>query len=195
MAVHNPVGDNYQKALTNSSTQVADPIPQQTDTLRVVNHSGNGIHVAIGNTPTASSSNYFMDKHTEAFLSLGPVLSQRVVSITKGTTTVITFPEGVVGCPFAVNDTVAVTVSSKSGWDIPGNAKVTAVTFADPRAEDSRTTCTLNYNSSAFSGTFTDDDQGQGDKAVARKAFRVAGICSTGTGQLNVQQVQITGDA
>ena len=196
MAVHNPVGDNYQKALTNSSTQVADPIPQQTDTLRVVNHSGNGIHVAIGNTPTASSSNYFMDKHTEAFLSLGPVLSQRVVSITKGSTTVLAAPEGT-QMPFNLGDRVTLDYEGDSTNDsnyttLINDTKVVGKSRSAGVGGDFEEKITVEANTAGVSTAFT--PTGNATLFMSNKVS-VISPNSDANSVVQIQQVQTTGSA
>ena len=66
---HNPVGDNVVLAVTTSSAQSAS-LPQQSDTLRVVNTGHSGVHVAIGSTPVATTANYFVESNEKAVISL-----------------------------------------------------------------------------------------------------------------------------
>jgi uncharacterized membrane protein len=191
MAVHNPVGSVV--TLTTSATSgQSTQIDQQSDTLRIVATSGNN-HVAIGSTPVAVVTDYLVQASGESFLSLGPVLSQRVTMVTKGTTTTIKFPEGVKGSPFAVGDTVS--LSGKSGWTFE-HAHITAITYPSYTTDDQRTTLTVSYNSSGWSGTWTDDDENaSGDTGTLRRSFMVAARTDTGSGKIYVQQVQIAGEA
>ena len=191
MAVHNPVGSVVTLTTSATSGQTTQ-IDQQSDTLRIVATSGNN-HVAIGSTPVAVVTDYLVQASGESFLSLGPVLSQRVTMVTKGTTTTIKFPEGVKGSPFAVGDTVS--LSGKSGWTFE-HAHITAITYPSYTTDDQRTTLTVSYNSSGWSGTWTDDDENaSGDTGTLRRSFMVAARTDTGSGKIYVQQVQIAGEA
>ena len=191
MAVHNPVGSVI--TLTTSATSAqSTQFDQQSDTVRIVATSGNN-HVAIGSTPVAVVTDYLVQASGESFLSLGPVLSQRVTMVTKGTTTSIKFPEGVKGSPFAVGDTVS--LSGKSGWTFE-HAHITAITYPSYTSDDQRTVVTVSYDSSGWSGTWTDDDENpSGDTGTLRRSFMVAARTDTGAGKIYVQQVQIAGDA
>ena len=191
MAVHNPVGSVVTLTTSATSGQTTQ-IDQQSDTLRIVATSGNN-HVAIGSTPVAVVTDYLVQASGESFLSLGPILSQRVTMVTKGTTTTIKFPEGVKGSPFAVGDTVS--LSGKSGWTFE-HAHITAITYPSYTTDDQRTTLTVSYNSSGWSGTWTDDDENaSGDTGTLRRSFMVAARTDTGSGKIYVQQVQIAGEA
>ena len=191
MAVHNPVGSVVTLTTSATSGQTTQ-IDQQSDTLRIVATSGNN-HVAIGSTPVAVVTDYLVQASGESFLSLGPILSQRVTMVTKGTTTSIKFPEGVKGSPFAIGDTVS--LSGKSGWTFE-HAHITAITYPSYTTDDQRTTLTVSYNSSGWSGTWTDDDENaSGDTGTLRRSFMVAARTDTGSGKIYVQQVQIAGEA
>ena len=191
MAVHNPVGSVI--TLTTSATSAqSTQFDQQSDTVRIVATSGNN-HVAIGSTPVAVVTDYLVQASGESFLSLGPILSQRVTMVTKGTTTSIKFPEGVKGSPFAVGDTVS--LSGKSGWTFE-HAHITGITYPSYTSDDQRTVVTVAYDSSGWSGTWTDDDENpSGDTGTLRRSFMVAARTDTGAGKIYVQQVQIAGDA
>ena len=191
MAVHNPVGSVITLTTSATSGQTTQ-INQQSDTLRIVATSGNN-HVAIGSTPVAVVTDYLVQASGESFLSLGPILSQRVTMVTKGTTTSIKFPEGVKGSPFAIGDTVS--LSGKSGWTFE-HAHITAITYPSYTSDDQRTVVTVSYDSSGWSGTWTDDDENpSGDTGTLRRSFMVAARTDSGAGKIYVQQVQIAGDA
>ena len=191
MAVHNPVGSVVTLTTSATSGQTTQ-IDQQSDTLRIVATSGNN-HVAIGSTPVAVVTDYLVQASGESFLSLGPILSQRVTMVTKGTTTSIKFPEGVKGSPFAVGDTVS--LSGKSGWTFE-HAHISAITYPSYTSDDQRTEITVAHDSSGWSGTWTDDDENpSGDTGTLRRSFMVAARTDSGAGKIYVQQVQIAGDA
>ena len=198
---HNPVGDNVVLAVTNSSGQSAS-LPQQSDTVRVVNTGASGVHVAIGSTPVATTANYFIASNDKAVISLGQPSAQQVVYVEKttgGALTTCTLPQGVIGAPFEVGDTVALT-SNKSGWNFQHH-EITAITF--PSFSDSTgdlaqcVTVTVSFDSSGYSGTWVNSDSGGGDYGTLRKTFQVAGIATVAShpGTLNIQQVQVSGDA
>ena len=191
MAVHNPVGSVITLATSATSGQ-STQFDQQSDTVRIVATAGNN-HVAIGSTPVAAVTDYLVQASGESFLSLGPILSQRVTMVTKGTTTEIKFPEGVKGSPFAVGDTVS--LSGKSGWTFE-HAHISAITYPSYTSDDQRTVVTVSYDSSGWSGTWTDDDENpSGDTGTLRRSFMVAARTDTGFGKIYIQQVQIAGDA
>ena len=189
MAVHNPVGSVVTLTTSATSGQTTQ-IDQQSDTLRIVATSGNN-HVAIGSTPVAVVTDYLVTG--ESFLSLGPILSQRVTMVSAGSSTDIKFPEGVKGSPFAIGDTVS--LSGKSGWTFE-HAHITAITYPSYTSDDQRTVVTISFDSSGWSGTWTDDDENpSGDTATLRRSFIVAARTDSGNGKIYIQQVQIAGDA
>ena len=192
---HNPVGDNVVLAVTNSSTQSAS-LPQQSDTVRVVNTGASGVHVAIGSTPVATTANYFIASNDKAVISLGQPSAQRVVYVEKttgGSLTTCTLPQGVIGAPFEVGDRVALT-SNKSGWAFQHH-EITAISVPDPRASDSRTKIEVDFDSSGFSGTWVESDSAAGDQGTLRKTFQLAARTASGSGTVYAQQIQISGDA
>ena len=191
MAVHNPVGSVITLTTSGTSSQ-STQIDQQSDTVRIVATAGNN-HVAIGSTPVAVVTDYLVQASGESFLSLGPILSQRVTMVTKGSTTEIKFPEGVKGSPFAIGDTVS--LSGKSGWTFE-HAHITAITYPSYTSDDQRTVVTVSFDSSGWSGTWTDDDENpSGDTGTLRRSFMVAARTDSGSGKIYIQQVQIAGDA
>ena len=191
MAVHNPVGSVI--TLTTSATSgQSTQFDQQSDTVRIVATAGNN-HVAIGSTPVAAVTDYLVQACGVSFLSLGPILSQRVTMVSAGSSTDIKFPEGVKGSPFAVGDTVS--LSGKSGWTFE-HAHITGITYPSYTSDDQRTVVTVAYDSSGWSGTWTDDDENpSGDTGTLRRSLMVAARTDTSSGMIYIQQVQITGDA
>ena len=191
MAVHNPVGSVI--TLTTSATSgQSTQFDQQSDTVRIVATAGNN-HVAIGSTPVAAVTDYLVQASGESFLSLGPILSQRVTMVSAGSSTEIKFPEGVKGSPFAVGDTVS--LSGKSGWTFE-HAHISAISYPSYTSDDQRTVVTVAYDSSGWSGTWTDDDENpSGDTGTLRRSLMVAARTDTSSGKIYIQQVQITGDA
>ena len=82
---HQPVGDSQTLTTGTGSTRVQFTV--QSDTVRVVPISQN-VHVAIGTTATATTSDYFVPAGTSATLNLGRASSSRVVGVATGAATV-----------------------------------------------------------------------------------------------------------
>ena len=87
---HQPVGD--LQTITTSATSAMVQFTVQSDTVRVV-PTGQNVHVAIGTTAVATTSDYFVPSGTPATLNLGRASSMGIADITKGAATVITLSE------------------------------------------------------------------------------------------------------
>ena len=182
---HQPVGDSQTLTTGTSSTRIQFAV--QTDTVRVVPISQN-VHVAIGTTATATTSDYFVPAGTPATLNLGRASSMGIAGITKGAATVITLPEGM-GNPFKVNDVLVISgVTGVTGFNT--TAKVVSI-------QEART---IGY--AQFGAKLTIDHDSQvlnSDNAVvtaasARRQLAVSAVTDHKTaGQLFAQQVQISG--
>ena len=83
---HQPVGDSQTLTTGTGSTRIQFAV--QTDTVRVVPISQN-VHVAIGTTATATTSDYFVVAGESETLNLGRASSSRVVGVATGAATVI----------------------------------------------------------------------------------------------------------
>ena len=132
---HNPVGSGSSLTVsTDTAKVIAAGIAQQSDTLRVslVGASGmDGAHIKVGEMPTATTADYYLIKGESATITIHRPSSQRVVGITTGTTTTITFPEGT-GSPFGVGNSVSITVTDQSYYDdIIKDSSVTATDLGD----------------------------------------------------------------
>ena len=99
----------------STNTATIFKFSQQSAYIRVVALT-KGAHVAIGGTnPIATPSNFFVHEGEAETISVGRVNSQQVVGIETGAVTTVSFPEGVIGSPFAVGDSVSLTVTGQSG--------------------------------------------------------------------------------
>ena len=182
---HQPVGDS--QTITTSATSARVQFTVQSDTLRVV-PTGNNVHVAIGTTATATTSDYFVPTGTPATLNLGRASSMGIADITKGAATVITLPEGM-GNPFKVDDVIVISgVTGVTGFNT--TAKIVSV-------QEART---IGY--AQFGAELTIDHDSRvlnSDNAVvtaaeARRQLTVSAVTDhTTAGQLFAQQVQISG--
>ena len=181
---HQPVGDSQTLTTGTSSTRIQFAV--QTDTVRVVPISQN-VHVAIGTTATATTSDYFVPAGTPATLNLGRASSMGIADITKGASTVITLSEGM-GNPFKVDDVLTISgVTGVTGFNT--TAKVVSV-------QEARTIgyaqfgakLTVDHDSRALNS-----DNAVTTAAEARRTLTVAARTDSGSGKLYVQQVQISG--
>ena len=183
---HQPVGDS--QTITTSATSARIQFAVQTDTVRVVPISQN-VHVAIGTTATATTSDYFVPAGTPATLNLGRASSMGIAGITKGASTVIDLSEGM-GNPFQVDDVLTISgVTGVTGFNT--TAKVVSI-------QEART---IGY--AQFGAKLTIDHDSQvlnSDNAVvtaasARRQLAVSAVTDhTTAGQLFAQQVQISGE-
>ena len=176
---------------TGAASQQSIPISGKSTAIRVV-ATGQNTHVAIGTEPTAAVTDFVVPKDSAATLGFTNT-SARVVSYTKGSTTILDFPEGT-SSPFAVGDYVSLSCSSQTDFDFTHNRVKTVYN----KARTSQAYAGENYfgqriivehNSGSVSGTFNDPD------ATLRASFKVAARTDSGSGKLYIQQVQISGEA
>jgi hypothetical protein len=183
MTVHRPVGAGSSIAITLATATTSSALSVQTKALRVVATAG--AFIGIGTSPTAATTDYYVPSGGTAILALSPA-SQRVIGITTGTTTTITFPEGS-GSPFVVGDYVTLTSVGQSYYNFT-HQPVTAVDATSGYNGYYSTRITVSTSTSGIVTAFTAAD---GD---LRKSIKVSAY-GTGAGTLYYQQVQIAGDA
>ncbi len=182
---HQPVGDTL--TITTSATSARAQFTVQSDTLRVVPMSQN-VHVAIGTTATATTSDYFIPAGTPATLNIGRVSSIGIAGVTTGASTIIDLPEGT-GCPFEVDDVITTSgITGVTGFNT--TAKVVSV---DSSAN------TYGYHSERITTDHNSLGLYAGDAVVtageARRTLTVAARTDSGNGKLYAQQVQVSGDS
>ena len=190
---HNPVGSGSSLTVsTDTAKVIAAGIAQQSDTLRVslVGASGmDGAHIKVGEMPTATTADYYLIKGESATITIHRPSSQRVVGITTGTTTTITFPEGT-GSPFGVGNSVSITVTDQSYYDdIIKDSSVTATDLGD-----FGTKITVDADTSGIVTAYSSDNY-----STLRNSFKISALAKGNaadvTGALYYQQVQVTGEA
>ena len=176
---------------TGAASQQSIPISGKSTAIRVV-ATGQNTHVAIGTEPAAAVTDFIVPKDSAAVLGFTNT-SVRVVSYTKGSTTIIDFPEGT-SSPFGVGDYVSLSCSTQTDFDFTHkrvktvyNKSSTANRGLGENFFGQR--IIVEHNSSSVSGTFNDPD------ATLRASFKVAARTDSGSGKLFIQQVQITGQA
>ena len=176
---------------TGTASQQSIPISGKSTAIRVV-ATGQNTHVAIGTEPAAAVTDFVVPKDSAATLAFSNT-SARIVSYTKGTTTILDFPEGT-SSPFGVGDYVSLSCPANTDFDFTHKRVKTVY----DKARTSQAYAGENYfgqriivehNSGSVSGTFNDPD------ATLRGSFKVAARTDSGSGKLYIQQVQIAGDA
>ena len=184
---HQPVGDSQTLTTGTGSTRVQFTV--QSDTVRVVPISQN-VHVAIGTTATATTSDYFVPAGTSATLNLGRASSSRVVGVATGAATVISLPEGM-GNPFNIDDVLTISgITGATGF----NTTAKVLSIEEPRLQGGsaigvfNTKLTIDHDSRALNS-----DNAVTTAAEARRTLTVAARTDSGTGKMYVQQVQISG--
>ena len=181
----NPVGVCTAISISGSAA-ASTVLTHQSQYLRVVAITS-GAHVAIGTDPTATPANFFVAAGEPETICLHRPSAQRVVGIETGSTTTLSFPEGVIGSPFAVGDAVALTVTGQSDYDF-SNKIVLSIT-EQTTSEPFLTKVVINHDSSTGAPDETRD--GLGSYAELRGVFKVSAL-GLGSGTLYVQQVQET---
>ena len=176
---------------TGTASQQSGPISGKSTAIRVV-ATGQNTHVAIGTEPTAAVTDFVVPKDSAATLGFTNT-SARVVSYTKGTTTILDFPQGT-SSPFAVGDYVSLSCPANTDFDFT-HKRVKTVYNASSAVNYGAgenwfgQRIIVEHNSGSVSGTFNDPD------ATIRASFKVAARTDSGSGKLYIQQVQISGEA
>jgi len=176
---------------TGAASQQSIPISGKSTAIRVV-ATGQNTHVAIGTEPTAAVTDFVVPKDSAATLGFTNT-SARVVSYTKGTTTILDFPQGTAS-PFAVGDYVTLSCPANTDFDFTHKRvktvydKTSAVNYGAGENWFGQRII-VEHNSGSVSGTFNDPD------ATIRASFKVAARTDSGSGKLYIQQVQISGEA
>jgi len=182
---HRPVGAGSSVAITTTSAQ-SSAFSVQSNVLRLVS-VGAGAHVAIGTNPTATTADYYIPSGQAATLALTKA-SNRVVGITTGTTTVITFPEGT-QCPFGVGDYVTLSGAQSYYNALITHQPVVSVDTSSGVGGAYQTRCSIGTDTSGIATAFSGTD------ASLKNSLKVAARTDTGSAVLHLQQVQISGQA
>ena len=181
---HRPVGAGSSFTFTAGAATTSSAFTVQSSVLRVV-AVGGAAHVAIGVTPAATNTDYYIPAGETVTLGLTKA-SNRVVGVTTGTTTIVAVPEGT-QVPFAVGDYVSLTATGQSYYDFTHQRVLSIDTTAGVDVYYS-TRMTVNYNSSGIVTAFSAADA----SVVVSNKISAYGV---GSGTLYFQQVQITGQA
>jgi hypothetical protein len=159
----------------------SNPIALQTGNLRITSTSAS--YIAIGSTqPGISTDTSLYLPANDPTVVKSPIASQRVVGITTGSTTIVSFPEGT-GSPFTVGDYVELTGISPAGI----NTNYARVSSSNGGINPN---VTITFNTSA-QGPVTDPE------GNLRKVIKIAAqdAYSGGTNKIHITEVQITSQA
>ena len=195
---HSPiVGTGISFAATVTSGMTTS-FAIKTPYLRVTAR-GAGAHVAFSQTAvtvTADTGSYFIPDGTSETLAMSRY-SQKVVGITIGATTVLTCPEGQT-MPFNVGNLVKLVcpITSSNG-DIVNQynftAQVSAIDNSQGPDGDFQTKVTVDASTAGVATAWAASN-GRAD-TVLYSAGRLAARTDGAAGNINIIQVQTTGDA
>jgi hypothetical protein len=181
---HRPVGAGSSFNFTAGAATTSSAFSVQSSVLRVVAVGGSA-YIAIGGTPSATTTDYYVPAGGTETLALTRA-SNRVVGVTTGTTTIVTVPEGT-QVPFGVGDYVTLTATGQSYYNFT-HQQVLSVDTSAGVGGYYQTRMTVNYNSSGIVTAFSATDA----SVVISNKISAYGVTS---GTLYFQQVQITGQA
>jgi len=195
---HSPiVGTGISFAATVTSGMTTS-FAIKTPYLRITPR-GAGAHVAFSQTAvtvTADTGSYFIPDGTSETLAMSRY-SQKVVGITIGATTVLTCPEGQT-MPFNVGNLVKLVcpITSSNG-DIVNQynftAQVSAIDNSQGPDGDFQTKVTVDASTAGVATAWAASN-GRAD-TVLYSAGRLAARTDGAAGNINIIQVQTTGDA
>tara|TARA_R100000152_G_C6647935_1_gene90413 strand:- start:35 stop:601 length:567 start_codon:yes stop_codon:yes gene_type:complete len=186
---HRPVGTGVTATFAAAGTAKTTAAFQvQSNSVRIV-PVGTAVNVAIGTDPVATTSDYYIPSGGSAVLAMTKA-SQAVESITKGSTTTITCPEGT-QMPFVVGNRVTLTDANDSNWTtLINDTKVLSVDSSSDYQGYFQTRLTVEANTSGISTAFNF----KGASLV--NTLKVSAIPNgAAAGSIWVQQVQVSGDA
>ena len=190
---HRTVGAGISIALTGTATTSA-AFKVQSNVLRIVATGGNA-YVAIGTDPVATASDYIVTTQGSESLAMLK-MSQRVVGITKGTTTVLAAPEGTT-MPFNIGDRVTLDYEGNTKNDsnyttLINDTKVVGKSRSAGVGGDFEEKVTVEANTAGVSTAFT--PAGNATLFMSNKVS-VISPNPTAAAVAYIQQVQTTGSA
>lgn len=170
--------------LTGAAT-TSGPIALKSGYLRIVPEQD--AYIEVGATPTISTStnaSIFVKGGTELLLR-ETVISQRVVGVTTGTTTIVNLPEGTFS-EFSSGDYVELTGLAPSGINTTFAAVASVDTTNNAGTGGFNRKVSLTWNTSGIAATTITDTDGE-----LRKTVKVAAYGSSG--KVHITEVQIAG--
>ena len=187
------VGAGQSIALTGTAT-TSTAFKVQSNVLRIV-ASGADAYVAIGTDPVATTTDFIVTSSEPESLAMLK-MSQRVVSITKGTTTVLAAPEGT-QMPFNIGDRVTLdyegnTINDSNYTTLISDTKVVGKSRSAGVGGDFSEKVTVEANTAGVSTAFT--PTGNATLFMSNKVS-VISPNPTAASVVYIQQVQTTGSA
>ena len=187
------VGAGQSIALTGTAT-TSTAFKVQSNVLRIV-ASGADAYVAIGTDPVATTTDFIVTSSEPESLAMLRQ-SQRVVSITKGTTTVLAAPEGT-QMPFNIGDRVTLdyegnTINDSNYTTLISDTKVVGKSRSAGVGGDFSEKVTVEANTAGVSTAFT--PTGHATLFMSNKVS-VISPNPTAASVVYIQQVQTTGSA
>ena len=187
------VGAGQSIALTGTAT-TSTAFKVQSNVLRIV-ASGADAYVAIGTDPVATTTDFIVPSSEPESLAMLK-MSQRVVSITKGTTTVLAAPEGT-QMPFNIGDRVTLdyegnTINDSNYTTLISDTKVVGKSRSAGVGGDFSEKVTVEANTAGVSTAFT--PTGHATLFMSNKVS-VISPNPTAASVVYIQQVQTTGSA
>ena len=187
------VGAGQSIALTGTAT-TSTAFKVQSNVLRIV-ASGAHAYVAIGTDPVATTTDFIVTSSEPESLAMLK-MSQRVISITKGTTTVLAAPEGT-QMPFNIGDRVTLdyegnTINDSNYTTLINDTKVVGKSRSAGVGGDFSEKVTVEANTSGVSTAFT--PTGNATLFMSNKVS-VISPNPTAASVVYIQQVQTTGSA
>ena len=187
------VGAGQSIALTGTAT-TSTAFKVQSNVLRIV-ASGAHAYVAIGTDPVATTTDFLVSSSEPESLAMLK-MSQRVVGITTGTTTVLSAPEGT-QMPFNLGDRVTLDYEGDSTNDsnyttLINDTKVVGKSRSAGVGGDFSEKVTVEANTSGVSTAFT--PTGNATLFMSNKVS-VISPNPTAASVVYIQQVQTTGSA
>ena len=187
------VGAGQSIALTGTAT-TSTAFKVQSNVLRIV-ASGADAYVAIGTDPVATTTDFIVSSSEPESLAMLK-MSQRVISITKGTTTVLAAPEGT-QMPFNIGDRVTLdyegnTINDSNYTTLINDTKVVGKSRSAGIGGDFSEKVTVEANTAGVSTAFT--PTGHATLFMSNKVS-VISPNPTAASVVYIQQVQTTGSA
>ena len=187
------VGAGQSIALTGTAT-TSTAFKVQSNVLRIV-ASGADAYVAIGTDPVATTTDFIVTSDEHESLAMLK-MSQRVVGITKGTTTVLAAPEGTT-MPFNIGDRVTLdyegnTINDSNYTTLISDTKVVGKSRSAGVGGDFSEKVTVEANTAGVSTAFT--PTGNATLFMSNKVS-VISPNPTAASVVYIQQVQTTGSA
>jgi len=187
------VGAGQSIALTGTAT-TSTAFKVQSNVLRIV-ASGAHAYVAIGTDPVATTTDFIVSSSEPESLAMLK-MSQRVVGITTGTTTVLSAPEGT-QMPFNLGDRVILdyegnTTNDSNYTTLINDTKVVGKSRSAGISGDFSEKITVEANTAGILTAFT--PTGNATLFMSNKVS-VISPNPTAAAVVYIQQVQTTGSA